>query len=84
LKLFSFSAQKISPQALLAFNVSVEKSAVILMGLPLSVICFFSLTAFSILSLGSVLIVLMIICHGVVLFGQVCLVFWRLLVHVWA
>jgi hypothetical protein len=41
LKLFSFSARKISPQALLAFNVSVEKSAVILMGLPLYVICFF-------------------------------------------
>jgi hypothetical protein len=29
LKLFSFSAWKISPHALLAFNVSVEKSAVI-------------------------------------------------------
>jgi ABC-type glycerol-3-phosphate transport system permease component len=41
LKLFSFSARKISPQGLLAFNVSVEKSAVILMGLPLYVICFF-------------------------------------------
>jgi hypothetical protein len=57
-----------SPQALLAFNVSVEKSAVILMGLPLNVICFFCLTAFNILSRVSVLVVLMIICHGVVLF----------------
>jgi hypothetical protein len=45
LKLFSFSARKISPHALLAFNVSVEKSAVILMGLPLYVTCFFSLTS---------------------------------------
>jgi hypothetical protein len=68
LKLFSFSAQKISPRALLAFNVSVEKSAVILMGLPLSVTCFFSLIAFNIFCLFSVLVVLMIICHGVVLF----------------
>jgi hypothetical protein len=41
LKLFSFSSWKISNQALLAFNVSVEKSAVILMGLPLHVISFF-------------------------------------------
>jgi hypothetical protein len=41
LNLFSFSAQKISPQAFLAFNVSVKKSAVILMGLPLYVIYFF-------------------------------------------
>jgi hypothetical protein len=41
---------------------------VILMGLPLYVICFFSLAAFNILSLFSVLIVLMIMCHRVVLF----------------
>jgi hypothetical protein len=50
------------------FNVSVEKSAVILMGLPLYVICFFSLTAFNILSRVSVCDVLMIICCGLVLF----------------
>jgi hypothetical protein len=41
---------------------------VILMGLPLYVICFFSLIAFKILSLASELVVLMMICHGVVLF----------------
>jgi hypothetical protein len=41
LKLFSFSDQKTSLHALLAFKVSVEKSAVILMLLPLYVICFF-------------------------------------------
>jgi hypothetical protein len=68
LKLFSFSARKISPQALLAFNVSVEKSAVILMGLPLYVTCFFSHTAFNILSLVSEFVVLMMICHMLVLF----------------
>jgi hypothetical protein len=39
----------------------------ILMGLPLYVTCFFSLTTFNVLSLVSVL-VLMIICCGVVLF----------------
>jgi hypothetical protein len=64
LKLFSFSAWNTSLYALLAFKVS----AVILMDLPLYVICFFSLTVFNILSLFSVLFVLMIICHGVVLF----------------
>jgi hypothetical protein len=41
-KLFSFSALNISLHALLAFKVSVEKFAVILMGLPLYVISFFS------------------------------------------
>jgi hypothetical protein len=39
-----------------------------LMDLPLNVILFFSLTAFNILSLFSVLIVLTIICWGAVLF----------------
>jgi hypothetical protein len=34
----------------------------------LYVICFFSLTAFNILSLVSELVVLMIVCRGVVLF----------------
>jgi hypothetical protein len=37
LKLFSFSAQNASLYALLAFKVSVEKSAVTLIGLPLYV-----------------------------------------------
>jgi hypothetical protein len=41
---------------------------VILMGLPLYVICFFSPTAFNTLSRVSALVVLMILCHGVVLF----------------
>jgi hypothetical protein len=38
LKLFSFSAQNVSLHALLAFKVSIEKSVVILMGLPLYII----------------------------------------------
>jgi hypothetical protein len=42
LKLFSFSAWKTSLHDLLAFNVSVEKSAVILMGLPLCYLFFLS------------------------------------------
>jgi hypothetical protein len=48
-------------------KVSIEKSSVILMDLPFYVIWFFSLIAFSILSLFSVL-VLIIICCGEVLF----------------
>jgi hypothetical protein len=40
---------------------------VILIGLPLYVICFFCLTAFNILSLFSVLVVLMIKYHGEIL-----------------
>jgi hypothetical protein len=38
------------------------------MDLPLYIICFFSLTAFTILSLFSLVFILMIICHGEVLF----------------
>jgi hypothetical protein len=73
-----------SPHALLAFKVSVEKSGVILMGLPLYVICFFSLTAFSILSLFSMLVVLMIICCGEVLLWSSLFDVCRLPVPEWA
>jgi hypothetical protein len=62
----------------LHFKVSVEKFAVILMGLPFSVICFFSLVALNILSLFSMLVVLMIICCGAFFFGQICLVSQRI------
>jgi hypothetical protein len=55
------------------------------MGLLLYIICFLSLTAFNILSLFSVVVVLMIMCVvGMFYFGQVCLVFWRLPVLEWA
>jgi hypothetical protein len=67
MKLFSFSAQNTSLHALLAFKVSVEKSAMILMGLSFYVF-FFSLTAFNIISLLFVLGFLMIICHRELLF----------------
>jgi hypothetical protein len=67
LKLFSFTARMTSVHALPPFKVSVEKSAVTLMAFPLYVIWFFCLTAFSILSLFSVLVVL-IIRRRVVLF----------------
>jgi hypothetical protein len=52
-----------------AFKVSVEKSAVILMDSLLYAIHFlFSLTAFNILSLFSVMDILTIIYHGDILF----------------
>jgi hypothetical protein len=66
LKLFSFSDWNNSFHALLAFKLSVERSAVILMGYLYRF--FFPLTAFSILSLFSVLVVLMIVCSREVLF----------------
>jgi hypothetical protein len=67
LKLFH-SVPRIPHSMLFLLLSYIEKSAVILMGLPLYIVCFFSLTAFSILSLFSVLAVLIIICCGVVLF----------------
>jgi hypothetical protein len=53
----SFSAQNTSLYAILAFKVSVKKHAVILLGLTLYVIYIFSLTAFNVLSLLSVVVV---------------------------
>ena len=50
-----------SSQDLLAFLISGEKSAVILIGLPLYVTRHFSLTAFNILSLFSIFRVLIIL-----------------------
>jgi hypothetical protein len=44
---------------------------VILIGLSLYVICFFSLTAFNILSLIPGLVVLIIMCHGEDLFWSI-------------
>jgi hypothetical protein len=81
---FCFSWKTFIAPSILNEFFSIEKSAVSLMGLPLYVICFFSLIAFSILSLVSVLILLMIICNGLVYFGQAFLVFRRLPVPKWA
>ena len=50
-RFFSFITLSMSCHSLLAWRGSIEKSAVILMGIPLCVICFFSLTAFNICSL---------------------------------
>ena len=48
---FSLSSLSSSCHSLLAWGVSMERSAVILMGIPLWVICCFSLAAFNISSL---------------------------------
>jgi hypothetical protein len=59
--LFSFRLWNISIHVLLAFRVSLEKSVVILIGLPLYVTCHFFLAACIILSLFCVFSVLTII-----------------------
>ena len=47
-RLFSFITLSMSCHSFLAWRVSIERSAVILMGIPLCVICCFSLSAFNI------------------------------------
>ena len=51
------------------FRVSLEKSADNLMGVPLYVICYFSLFAFTILSLSLIFVSLIAMCLGVFLLG---------------
>jgi len=71
-----------SDQSLHAFIVSVEKSGVILIGLPLCGTWPFSLAAFNVLSLFSVFSVLL--CDEKIFFsGPICLVFFKLLVTLW-
>jgi hypothetical protein len=70
--------------ALLAFQISIEYSAVILMSLLSYIIHFFSLTDFNILSLFSMLVVLVIICHGKVLFWSCLFGVMELHVRKWA
>ena len=50
-RLFSFITLSMSCHSLLAWRISIEISAVIFMGMPLCVICCFSLAAFNICSL---------------------------------
>ena len=50
-RLFSFFTLSMSFHSLLASRVSIQRSAVILMGIPLCVICCFSLATFNICSL---------------------------------
>ena len=74
-RFFSFITLSMSCHFLLAWRVSVERSAVILMGIPLCVICCFSLTAFNICSLCLIFVNLINMCLGVfhlefILFGN--------------
>ena len=50
-RFFSFITLSMSCHSLLAWRVSIERSAVIFIGIPLCVICCFSLAAFNICSL---------------------------------
>ena len=64
-----------SCHSLLAWRVSIEREAVILMGIPLCVICCFSLAAFNICSLCLIFVNLMnmclrVFCLGFILFGD--------------
>ena len=63
---FPFIMLSMSCHPLLACRVSAEKSDN-LIGVPLYVICFFSLTAFKILSLSLILVSLISMCLGVFL-----------------
>ena len=71
---FSFITLSMSCHSLLAWRVSIERSAVILMGIPLCVICCFSLAAFNICSVCLIFVNLINMCLGVfhlgfILFG---------------
>ena len=81
-RLFSFITLSMFCHSLLAWRVSIEISAVILMRIPLCVICFFffffSLAAFNICSLCLIFVNLINMCLGVfhlgfILFGTLWL-----------
>ena len=79
-RLFSFITLSMSCHSLLACRVSIKRSAVILMGIPLCVICCFSLAALNICSLCLIFVNLINMCLGVfhlgfILFGTLW-VFW--------
>ena len=63
-RLFSFITLSMSCHSLLTWRVSIDRSAVILMGLPLCVICCFSLAAFNICSLCLIFVNLINMCLG--------------------
>ena len=71
-RFFSFIILSMSCHSLLAWRVSIEKSAVILMGIPLCVCCF-SLAVFSICSLCLIFVNLINMCLGVFHLG--CILF---------
>jgi hypothetical protein len=68
--LWSLRACMTSVQGLLAFRVSVEKSDVILIGMPLYVTWLFPFTAFNIISLFCTFSVLIIMCQEDFLFSS--------------
>ena len=73
-RFFSFVTLSMSCHSLLAWRVSIERSAVILMGIPLCDICCFSLVAFNICSLCLIFVnlinmCLQVFCLGFILFG---------------
>ena len=74
--LFSFITLSMSCHSLLAWRVSIERSAVILMGISLCVICCFYLAAFNICSLCLIFVNLINMCLGVFRFGFI--LFWTL------
>ena len=63
-RFFSFITWSMSCHSLLAWRVSIWRSAVILMGIPLCVICSFSFAAFNICSLRSIFVNLIDMCLG--------------------
>ena len=64
-RLFSFITLSTSCHSLLDWRVSIDRSAVILMGIPLCVVCCFSLAAFNICSLCLIFVNLIKMCLGV-------------------
>ena len=73
----SFISFNMFCQSLLACRVSAERSAVNLMGIPLCVICCFSLAAFNMFSLYLIFDGLINMCLGVfvlgfILYGTLC------------
>ena len=73
-RLFSFITLSMSCHSLMAWRVSTDRSAVILMGIPLCVICCFSHAAFNICSLCFIFVNLTNMCLGMfhlgfILFG---------------
>ena len=77
-RLFSFITLSMSCHSLLAWRVSIVRPAVILMGIPLCVICCFSLAAFNICSLCLIFVNLINTCFGVfrfgfIVFGTLCI-----------
>uniref|UniRef100_A0A8D1IRT3 Uncharacterized protein n=1 Tax=Sus scrofa TaxID=9823 RepID=A0A8D1IRT3_PIG len=68
-RIFPFITLSLSCHSLLPCRVSAEKSADNLLGVPLYVVCFFSLAAFKIFSLSLILVSLMNMCLGVFLLG---------------